>query len=298
MKPLTFWQIEMIPWYLFAAHWATTWLHVKRTKTAETFASRLTTILPMVLAFELLFSTSLRVGPLRLRFVPAETRIAWSGIALTSLGVAIAIWARYCIGQYWSSRVTLKEGHRLTCSGPYAYVRHPIYTGMLLAAMGTAVMIGEWRGVLAVLVMWAAHSYKALREEALLQTDSGRNTRPAGEPQDSCFRASGEAVPIQCLSSFLAFTSRFTNGRSGVELPISRQSSTHAIAPFMSSGSARVFASIWMGSSGGRASPRFDGISSVEEPLLPFELCLILDRPHFRALVQTIAHDCPPLELA
>jgi hypothetical protein len=130
MKSLTFWQIEMIPWYLFAAHWATTWLRVKRTKTAETFASRLTTI-PMVLAFELLFS---------------------------------------------------------------------------------------WRGVLAVLVMWAAHSYKALREEALLQTDSGRNTRPAGEPQDSCFRASGEAVPIQCVSSFLAFTSRFTNGRSGAIL--------------------------------------------------------------------------------
>jgi len=172
-NPLTLWQIELIPWYFFAAYWAITWLRVKRTKTMESVAQRLLTILPMVLAFELLFSVALRIWPLRLRFLPAEDWIAWSGVALTSLGVAIAIWARFCIGQYWSARVTLKEGHRLIRSGPYACVRHPICTGMLLAAMGTALVIGEWRGVLAVVVMWAAHSRKALREEALLTSELG-----------------------------------------------------------------------------------------------------------------------------
>lgn len=171
--PLTLWQIAMIPWYFFAAYWAITWLRVKRTKSAEPLTSRLATIVPLVLAFELLFSRSLRIGPLRLRFLPAADWIAWSGVALTSLGVAIAIWARYCIGQYWSARVTLKEGHRLIRSGPYASVRHPIYTGMLLAAAGTALVIGEWRGVLAVVVIWAAHSRKALREEKLLTTELG-----------------------------------------------------------------------------------------------------------------------------
>ena len=50
----TLWQIDLIPWYLFAAYWLIAWLHVKRTKTAEAFPSRLTTILPMVLGFELL----------------------------------------------------------------------------------------------------------------------------------------------------------------------------------------------------------------------------------------------------
>ena len=186
--PLTVWQIELIPWSVFVAYWAISWLRVKRTKTAESLNSRLATILPMVLVFELLFSNALRVGPLRLRFLPVEDWIVWSGIALTSLGVALAIWARYSIGQYWSARVTLKEGHRVIRSGPYAWVRHPIYTGMLLAAMGTALVIGEWRGVLAVVVMWAAHYRKALREEALL-------TRELGEEYVSYRRSTGFLFP-------------------------------------------------------------------------------------------------------
>lgn len=173
MKSLTLWQVDLLPWYVFALYWLITWLRVKRTKSTESVAQRLLTIVPMVLAFELLFSDSLRVGPLRKRFLPAEAWIAWGGIALTSLGVALAIWARYCLGQYWSSRVTLKEGHRVIRSGPYAFVRHPIYSGMLLAAIGTAVVIGEWRGVIAVIVMFIAHSLKAFREEALLTTELG-----------------------------------------------------------------------------------------------------------------------------
>ncbi|MGA2346746.1 MAG: methyltransferase, partial [Candidatus Sulfotelmatobacter sp.] len=71
---------------------------------------------------------------------------------------------------------------------PYAWVRHPIYTGMLLAAMGTALVIGEWRGVLAVVVMWAAHYRKALREEALL-------TRELGEEYVSYRRSTGFLFP-------------------------------------------------------------------------------------------------------
>jgi protein-S-isoprenylcysteine O-methyltransferase Ste14 len=172
-NPLTLWQIELIPWYFFGAYWAITWLRVKRTKTAEPLVDRLATLGPMVLAVLLLFSSSLRIWPLRLRFLPADEWIVWGGIALTSVGVVIAIWARYCIGQYWSARVTLKEGHRLIRSGPYAFVRHPIYTGMLLAAMGTALVIGEWRGVLAVAVILAAHSHKALREERLMTAEFG-----------------------------------------------------------------------------------------------------------------------------
>jgi protein-S-isoprenylcysteine O-methyltransferase Ste14 len=188
MKPLSLWQIDMLPWYVFALYWLITWLRVKRTKSTESIAQRLLTIVPMVLAFELLFSNTLRVGPLRKRFLPAEDWIAWVGIALTCLGAALAIWARYCIGAYWSSRVTLKEGHRVIRSGPYAVVRHPIYTGMQLAATGTAVVLGEWRGLLAVIVILVAHSLKARREEALL-------TRELGEEYVSYRRGAGFLFP-------------------------------------------------------------------------------------------------------
>ena len=94
-------------------------------------------------------------------------------VSVILMGLALTWWARIHLGCLWSSAITRKEKHRLIESGPYAFVRHPIYTGMLLAAMGTALVIGEWRGVVAVFVILAAHSHKALREEALLTTELG-----------------------------------------------------------------------------------------------------------------------------
>ena len=173
MKSVTLWQIEMIPWYVFGVYWLITWLRVKPAKTKEPLTGRLATIVPLVFAFELLFSHWLRVGPLRLRFLPADPWLAWIGVGVTCLGAAVAIWARYCLGEYWSSRVSLKEGHQIIRSGPYAFVRHPIYTGMGLGMIGTAIVVGEWRGVLAVALVLAAHSRKALREEALLIQEFG-----------------------------------------------------------------------------------------------------------------------------
>lgn len=173
MTALMPWHIDLLPWYVFGAYWAITWLRVKRTRTAEKSADRLATVAVMALAFVLLFYDWPRSGPLRLRFVSSATWVAWAGILITSLGVAVAIWARHCLGEYWSARVTLKEGHQLIRSGPYRFVRHPIYTGMLLAALGRALTLGEWRGVLAAVLVLAAHSRKALREEGLLASEFG-----------------------------------------------------------------------------------------------------------------------------
>lgn len=173
MTSKTLWQIELVPWYVFAAYWAITALAVKRTKAAEKSADRLATLAVIALAFLLLFHSRTSVGPLRWRFVPAETWIAWTGIVITAIGVALAIWARYCIGQYWSARVTLKEGHRLIRSGPYRWIRHPIYTGMLVASAGTALTLGECRGIVAVVLILATHSRKAQREERMLHTEFG-----------------------------------------------------------------------------------------------------------------------------
>ena len=185
---LTLWQIELLPWYVFGAYWAITALRVKRTKAGEKSADRMITIVVVVAAFNLLFARWLRIGPLGRRFVPEDSRTAWAGIALTCAGVAVAVWARYCLGEYWSARVTLKKGHQLIHTGPYAWVRHPIYTGMLTAALGTALVLGEWRGILAVVLLLAAHSQKALREESML-------TQEFGEEYAAYRRSTGFLVP-------------------------------------------------------------------------------------------------------
>lgn len=169
---MTLWELEAIPWWIFAAYWAITALRVKRTKEREKSVDRMITLAVVVIAYELLFA-HLHLGPLNLRCLPNEPSIAWAGIAITWVGVAVAIWARYSLGQYWSARVTLKEGHRLIHSGPYAYVRHPIYAGMLIGCIGATMVVGEWRGIVAIILLLLAHSRKALREEALLTKEFG-----------------------------------------------------------------------------------------------------------------------------
>jgi protein-S-isoprenylcysteine O-methyltransferase Ste14 len=66
--------------------------------------------------------------------------LGWIGAALTAIGIGFAIWARVNLGRNWSSRPTVKEQHELVTTGPYAYVRHPIYSGIMLAALGTALV--------------------------------------------------------------------------------------------------------------------------------------------------------------
>jgi protein-S-isoprenylcysteine O-methyltransferase Ste14 len=83
-------------------------------------------------------------------------------------GCLWAIWARLTLGANWSGRVTVKADHELVTSGPYALSRHPIYTGLMVAVAGTALAGGEWRCVLAVLVILLALMVKMGQEEKLM----------------------------------------------------------------------------------------------------------------------------------
>ncbi|HLW86442.1 MAG TPA: isoprenylcysteine carboxylmethyltransferase family protein [Candidatus Sulfotelmatobacter sp.] len=168
MTNLTLWQIEQYLWYALTLYWLVTAFRVKSTQASEPAASRLFTMAVVGLAFALLFSHYFQTGILGERFLTRNLAIERSGVALTFLGVALAIWARTILGANWSAEVTLKVDHQLIRSGPYAYVRHPIYTGMLLAFAGTAIVVGEWRGLLAIAVATAGLGLKARREEALM----------------------------------------------------------------------------------------------------------------------------------
>jgi protein-S-isoprenylcysteine O-methyltransferase Ste14 len=166
-------QLAFFPWWVFLIYWVISASRLKQIKTEEDQAGRLFHLAVMVLAFYLLFRTSFGIDILDRRFIPYDLRIQYVGIALTWLGIAFAIWARYCIGANWSGRVTLKVDHQLVQSGPYAFVRHPIYTGLLMANAGAALFIGQWRCLLAILIFLIEMSRKAAKEEVFMVAEFG-----------------------------------------------------------------------------------------------------------------------------
>jgi protein-S-isoprenylcysteine O-methyltransferase Ste14 len=86
------------------------------------------------------------------------------GAALFVCGLAVAIWARVNLGRNWGMPMTTKEEPELVTSGPYRFVRHPIYSGLLLACLGTAVLTNIV-GLVIVAALAASFYYSALVEE-------------------------------------------------------------------------------------------------------------------------------------
>jgi protein-S-isoprenylcysteine O-methyltransferase Ste14 len=160
-------------WILFALYWLVSALKRKKTKQRESPLQRLVYMLPLVATFYLLSRPEAYYSWLGTRFVPDTAAVQWIAVLLTAAGVAIAIWARWHLGANWSGVVTLKEGHELIRTGPYRSIRHPIYTGILLALFGTAVALGEVRGLVAVAVAWLSFYVKARREESFLAQEFG-----------------------------------------------------------------------------------------------------------------------------
>ena len=93
--------------------------------------------------------------------------LAGVGVALFVLGLSLAIWARLYIGRNWGMPMTRKEEPELVTTGPYRRVRHPIYTGIILAMLGTALATTLF-GLIAVAVLAAYFIYSATREESYL----------------------------------------------------------------------------------------------------------------------------------
>ena len=166
-------QVIYASWMLFAFYWLIAALGVKRTVKRQDPAERMLYVVFMAAGFFLLYQENPNWGPLNRRFVPGVLWIAWLGSALCAAGVLFAIWARRTIGKDWSAEVQIKEGHELIRSGPYARIRHPIYTGILLATIGTALAIGEYRGLLAVGMFLTGFIRKARKEESFLAAEFG-----------------------------------------------------------------------------------------------------------------------------
>lgn len=165
------------PWAALGVYWILSAKRSSATQKGESDAFRILRMTILVTTFVLLFSAWLRIGPLGWRFLPRNAGAEIAGIVITLAGISITMWARVHLGKNWSDKVEIKVGHELIRTGPYAHMRHPIYSGVLLGVAGTALAIGEWRGIVAFCLLSASYAIKAKKEERVLEQQFGDQYR-------------------------------------------------------------------------------------------------------------------------
>ncbi len=155
-------------WILWWAYWRIAARGVKQVRRRESVASRWGHILPLVIG-GLLIALPRLPGWLGALLWTRTWTLYGIGVGVVAAGLGFSIWARKVLGRNWSGTVTLKEDHELIQSGPYRWIRHPIYTGILLGFIGSAIARDEWRGVLAVLIISVGLWRKLRLEERWMQ---------------------------------------------------------------------------------------------------------------------------------
>ena len=153
---------------VFAAGWAAFWLYwlvaAFATKRGRVPWSRELRIRAVIFVVVVLL---IRVGAFRGHGLDTDPLRAGIGLALFALGLAFAIWARVHLGRNWGTPMTQKNEPELVTSGPYRLVRHPIYSGILAAGIGTAVAL-SWLWLTAVALAAVYFLYSARVEEGFL----------------------------------------------------------------------------------------------------------------------------------
>jgi protein-S-isoprenylcysteine O-methyltransferase Ste14 len=165
----TFNKIVYSIWGIFFSYWFFSDLgHKSKMERRESLFSRWLDLSLFGLAISLIVFDPPIYGPLLWPILPEGRVLDFIGVAILILGLGLAVWARLHWGRYWSARIVLEEGHRLIQTGPYHFVRNPIYFGGLVAVFGTAIVVGEVRGVLAFVLVLIALGRKIRLEERWL----------------------------------------------------------------------------------------------------------------------------------
>ena len=107
------------------------------------------------------------------QLIPRFIFIRIIGCALTVIGLALALWARLYLGSSWDALISLRLHHKLLRSGPYAIVRHPIYSGFMIALVGSFLNFGHVRSSIAAAMVILAWVYKAGLEETFMRDHFG-----------------------------------------------------------------------------------------------------------------------------
>ena len=168
---VTLWAGWIVSW-LLAARWS------QPTAGRPALSAQVRYRIPMILGAVLMFKPAHGYeGPLRLWHIGWIG--AWICVALVAAGIAFAWWARVHLGRLWSGNITIKIDHRIVDTGPYAWVRHPIYTGLLLSLLATAAAKGTLPAVGGFLLLLLGIWMKARLEERWLATQLGEDAYDA-----------------------------------------------------------------------------------------------------------------------
>jgi protein-S-isoprenylcysteine O-methyltransferase Ste14 len=125
----------------------------------------------MIASVVLLYDKHLKADWLSIQLLPQNDITGVLGVLVAIMGLACCVWARRTLGRNWSGRVTLKVDHELIRTGPYAFVRHPIYTGFFLMVLGPVIILGKVGGILSLaLCLFAVWQKSNIEEDLMMET--------------------------------------------------------------------------------------------------------------------------------
>jgi protein-S-isoprenylcysteine O-methyltransferase Ste14 len=156
-------------WWAWAVYWMLSALRNKATQRRESPGSRLAHLVPLAIGGALIAWPNPAWSALAWRLWPHAPAAYRIGVSLVIAGLAFAIWARVHLGSNWSGTVTIKQGHELIRSGPYAWVRHPIYTGLIMALLGTTIASGTVHAAIGLAIIVESLVRKSRTEEEFMR---------------------------------------------------------------------------------------------------------------------------------
>lgn len=135
-------EITLLLWIAFIVYWWISAIGVKKNVEGRSWVRGAGLRILFVVAIILILQASSSITPSGFWGYRFGYGVELAGVILCFAGIAFAVWARVHLGRDWSPTPSIKEGHELVTSGPYRFVRHPIYTGIILAMFGSALVSG------------------------------------------------------------------------------------------------------------------------------------------------------------
>ena len=156
-------SIITLLWFVAIVYWSIAAFNVKKSapRNARWFAIRILFFVIFVVVVRSSIFTNFDAA-----FIAhSSSALGFIGTVLCAGGIALAIWARVYLGENWGMPSTTKEDTELVTSGPYKYIRHPIYSGVILAMLGSA-FAGDGIWLIVFIIFTLYYIYNARIEES------------------------------------------------------------------------------------------------------------------------------------